>query len=348
VIRLLLAVALSASVSLFGTKALIEWLTRHRIGQPIRDDGPDGHHVKAGTPTMGGVAIVGGAVVAYVLSDLYNGIYTRSGIFVMLAIIGAGAVGLVDDVLKVSKERNLGLNKKAKIVGLLLVAFGFAILMVTFTNIQTEVGFTRWDSLNLDLGPVGWVFWAVFVIIAMANAVNLTDGCDGLAAGAAVLSFSAFVVIAFWAFRNPGIYDIDHALDLAVVAVAMVGACVGFLWWNAAPAQIFMGDTGSLAIGTGLACLALATKTDLLLPIIGGLFVLETVSVVIQIVAFRSSGRRVFRMAPMHHHFELLGWPETTVIIRFWIITGFLTAVGLGIFYADFVDVTDIAEIVAP
>ncbi len=347
-IRLLLAVALSSSVSLFGTKALIEWLTRHRIGQPIRDDGPDGHHVKAGTPTMGGLAIVSGAVVAYVLSDLYNGIYTRSGIFVMLAIIGAGAVGLLDDVLKVSKERNLGLNKKAKIVGLLLVAFSFAILMVTLTNIRTTVGFTRWDSLSFDLGPVGWVFWAVFVIIAMANAVNLTDGLDGLAAGSAVLSFSAFVVIAFWTFRNPTIYDIDHALDLAVVAVAMVGACVGFLWWNAAPAQIFMGDTGSLALGTGLACLALATKTDLLLPIIGGLFVLETVSVVIQIVAFRSSGRRVFRMAPMHHHFELLGWPETRVIIRFWIITGFLTAVGLGIFYADFVDVTDIAEIVAP
>ena len=188
------------------------------------------------------------------------------------------------------------------------------------------------------------MFWAAFLILATSNAVNLTDGLDGLAAGSATLSFSAFTVIAFWAFRNPEIYDIDHALDLAVVAVSMIGACVGFLWWNAAPAQIFMGDTGSLAIGTGLACLALATNTDLLLPIIGGLFVLETVSVIVQVVAFRSQGKRVFRMAPVHHHFELAGWPETTVIVRFWIIAGFLTAVALGIFYADFVDITDLTE----
>lgn len=335
-------------LSLFATKAQINWMTRHRIGQPIRDDGPDGHHTKAGTPTMGGAAIVLGAVVAYVLSDLYNGIYTRTGIFVMLAIIGAAAVGLVDDGIKVWRERNLGLSKRAKVIGLLVVAFGFAILTVSFTDVHTELGFTRWDSTNIDLGPVGWVFWAVLVILASANALNLTDGLDGLAAGAATLSFSAFTVIAFWAFRNPAIYDIDHALDLAVVAVAMLGACVGFLWWNAAPAQIFMGDTGSLAIGTALACLALTTNTHLLFPLIGGLFVLETLSVVIQIGAFRATGKRVFRMAPFHHHFELLGWPETTVIIRFWIISGFLTAVGLGIFYADFVDITDIAEVVAP
>ncbi len=347
-IRLLLAVGCGAGLSLLGTKVLIDWLTRHRIGQPIRDDGPDGHQFKAGTPTMGGAAIVGGAVVAYVVSNIYNGIYTRTGIFVMLAILGAGIVGLLDDGLKVSRERNLGLNKKAKVIGLLSVAFGFALLMVNFTEVHTEIGFTRWDSLSIDLGPVGWVFWAVLLILATSNAVNLTDGLDGLAAGSATLSFSAFTVISFWAFRNPEIYDLDHALDLAVVAVAMLGACVGFLWWNAAPAQIFMGDTGSLAIGTGLACLALSTNTDLLLPVIGGLFVLETASVIIQIVAFRTAGKRVFRMAPFHHHFELLGWPETTVIVRFWIIAGFLTAVALGIFYADFVDVTDIAEAVAP
>ncbi len=347
-IRLLIAAGRSGAVSLVGTKFLIEWLTRHRIGQPIRDDGPDGHHTKAGTPTMGGAAIVAGAVSGYVVSDFYNGIYTRTGIFVMLAILGAGLVGLIDDGIKVSRERNLGLNKGAKVVGLVSVAFGFAILMVVFTDVHTRVGFTRWDSFNIDLGPVGWVFWAVFLILATANAVNLTDGLDGLAAGSSTLSFSAFTVIAFWAFRNPGIYDIDHALDLAVVAVAMLGACVGFLWWNAAPAQIFMGDTGSLAIGTGLACLALATNTHLLLPIIGGLFVLETLSVIIQIAAFQSSGKRIFRMAPFHHHFELLGWPETTVIVRFWIIAGFLTAVALGIFYADFVEVSDLAEVLAP
>jgi phospho-N-acetylmuramoyl-pentapeptide-transferase len=348
VIRLLIAVALGGLVSLFGTKFLIDWLTRHRIGQPIRDDGPDGHQTKAGTPTMGGAAIVGGGAVGYIVSDLYNGIYTRTGIFVMLAIVGAGMVGLLDDGIKVSRERNLGLNKRAKAFGLLTVAFGFALLMVNFTDVETTVGFTRYDSLNIDLGPVGWVFWAVLLILATANAVNLTDGLDGLAAGSATLSFSAFTVIAFWAFRNPEIYGIDHALDLAVVSVAMLGACVGFLWWNAAPAQIFMGDTGSLAIGTGLACLALATNTHLLLPIIGGLFVLETLSVIIQIAAFKSTGKRVFRMAPFHHHFELLGWPETTVIIRFWIIAGALTAVALGIFYADWVEVTDLSGVLSP
>jgi phospho-N-acetylmuramoyl-pentapeptide-transferase len=348
VIRLLLALLISTSISLFGTRYLIAWLTQHRIGQPIREDGPGGHMTKAGTPTMGGAAIVAGAVFAYVVSDFYNGIYTRTGILVMGAIAGAGAVGLVDDWLKVSRERNLGLNKKAKFFGLSAVALIFSVCMVSFTDVHTELSFTRWDSLGFDLGKVGWVVWAVFVILAMGNAVNFTDGLDGLAAGSSTLAFSAYTVIAFWAFRNPEIYDLDHALDLAVVAVAMIGGCVGFLWWNAAPAQIFMGDTGSLAIGTGLACLALATNTQMLLPIIGGIFVIEMVSVVIQIVGFRLMGRRrIFRMAPIHHHFELLGWPETTVIVRFWLIAGFLVALGMGIFYADYVDVADIVQVVS-
>lgn len=347
-IRLLLAISLSTGISFIGTRFLIDWLQAHRIGQPIREDGPDGHKTKAGTPTMGGAAIVIGAFLAYVISDFYNGIYTRTGIFVILAIVGAGGVGLMDDWIKVSRERNLGLNKRAKLIGLLVVAFGWAILMVRFTDVHTELSFTRWDSIRLDLGPVGWVFWAVFVILAMANAVNLTDGLDGLAAGSSTLSYSAFTVIAFWAFRNPEIYDVAHALDLAVISVSMLGACIGFLWWNAAPAQIFMGDTGSLAIGTGLACLALSTNTHLLLPLLGGLFVMETLSVIIQVISFRFFGRRVFRMAPFHHHFELLGWPETTVIIRFWIISGFLTAVALGLFYADFLEVADLNVTLGP
>jgi len=342
VIRLLLAVTISTAISLFGTRYLIKWLTGKGIGQPIREDGPGGHRTKAGTPTMGGIAVVVGASVAYIISDLYNGIYTRSGLFVMLAILGAGIVGFLDDWLKVRNARNLGLNKKMKVIGLLLVAFGYAILMVSFTDVHTEVSFTRWDSLSIDLGTVGWIFWAAFIILAMSNAVNLTDGLDGLAAGSSTLSFSAFTVISFWAFRHPEIYDLDHALDLAVVAVSMLGACVGFLWWNSAPAKIFMGDTGSLAIGTALACLALATNTQLLLPIIGGIFVLETISVVVQIIGYRwMNKRRIFRMAPFHHHFELLGWPETTVIVRFWIISGFCVAIALGIFYADFVEIAD-------
>ena len=335
-IRILIAAAVAMGTSLAGTRLLISWLTHHRIGQPIRDDGPDGHATKAGTPTMGGLAIVGGAGLGYVVSDFYHGIYTRSGIFVIAAVIGAGAVGLLDDWIKVVRERNLGLNKSTKMFGLLVVGIGFALLMHEFSPTHTELSFTRFDSPGIDLGQALWTLWAVLLIVGSANAVNLTDGLDGLAAGAATFCFGAFVVIAFWQFRYPGAYDVPHALDLAVVAAAMGGGCLGFLWWNAAPARIFMGDTGSLAIGTGLAALALATNTQLLLPIIAGLFVVETVSVIVQVGSFRLlEGRRFLRMAPVHHHFEMSGWPETTVIVRFWIMSGLCTAAGLGLFYAD-------------
>jgi phospho-N-acetylmuramoyl-pentapeptide-transferase len=301
VIRLLIAAAVSMTSSLIGTRVLIRWLSRLRIGQPIRDDGPEGHAVKAGTPTMGGLAIVAGAFLGYVVSD-----------------------------------RNLGLNKRAKMLGLVSVAVGFSVLMLQYTGVHTQLSFTRLSGPGIDLGNTLWTFWAVLLIVGSSNAVNLTDGLDGLAAGAGTLCFAAFTFIAFWQFRYPAAYEVPHALDLAVVAVSMAGACLGFLWWNAAPAQIFMGDTGSLAIGTGLAALALATNTHLLLPIVAGLFVMETVSVILQIGSFRLfGGRRVFRMAPVHHHFELGGWPETTVIVRFWIISGLCTAVGLGLFYAD-------------
>ena len=335
-IRLLLAAAIAMASSLAGTRLLIWWLTKLQIGQPIRDDGPQGHATKAGTPTMGGLAIVGGALLGYVLSDLYRGIYTRSGIFVMLAIMGGGAVGLMDDWIKVVRERSLGLNKRTKMLGLLAVAVTFAILMLEHAPTHTQLSFTRFDQPGLELGSTLWAIWAVLLIIGSANAVNLTDGLDGLAAGAGTFCFGAYTVIAFWQFRYPETYDVAHALDLAVVAAAMAGGCLGFLWWNAAPARIFMGDTGSLAIGTGLATLALTTNTHLLLPVVAGLFVAETVSVILQVGSFRLlGGRRVFSMAPVHHHFEIRGWPETTVIIRFWIMSGLCTAVGLGIFYAD-------------
>ena len=348
-----MAAAIALGLSLVGTKVLIELLVRRRIGQPIREDGPEGHITKAGTPTMGGLAIVGAASLAYVVSDLLlkltdrTTVFTRSGIFVMLAIVGAGLVGFVDDWIKVTRERNLGLNKRAKVLGLLVVAFGFPACMVAFTAQHTTVSFTRWDAPGWDLGDVGWVLFAALLILAATNAVNLTDGLDGLAGGSAILSFAAFVVIGFWAFRHgpsypfDNVYDVPHALDLAVIAAAMAGGCIGFLWWNAAPAQIFMGDTGSLAIGAGLAALALALNTQLLLVLVGGLYVMETISVILQIGAFRLfRGRRVFRMAPVHHHFELGGWPETTVIIRLWIVAGLSTALALGVFYFDFLQVT--------
>lgn len=337
-IRLLIGAAVALAASLLGTWVLVQVLTRYRIGQPIREEGPAGHQTKAGTPTMGGLAIVGAALLGYLLSDLYGGIYTRTGILVMLAIAGSGMVGLLDDWLKVSRSRNLGLTKRAKSLGQLVVAGAFVAGILTFTQPNTTLSFTRYDSPGIELGSWGWAILAMVVIIGFSNAVNLTDGLDGLAAGAGILGFAAFVVIGFWAFSHNEIYNVDHALDLAVVAACMLGACAGFLWWNAAPARIFMGDTGSLAIGAGFACLGLTLDVVLLLPLIGGLFVFETVSVILQVGAFRLlGGRRVFRMAPVHHHFELGGWPETTVIIRFWLIAGMCAALALGIFYADFV-----------
>lgn len=338
-----MAGGLSLAVSLVGTRFLIQWLRHHKIGQPIREEGPKGHLTKAGTPTMGGLAIVGGAVVGYTVAHLRSRVvFTRSGIFVLALVVGAALVGFLDDWIKITRARNLGLNKRMKVLGLLAVALGFGIATVALTSVHTTLSFTRFDSfdtsslLDIDFGAVGWVVWSVLLIMAMTNGVNLTDGVDGLAAGSSIFGFVSFVVIGFWAFRNPEIYQIEHALDLAVVAAAMLGGCIGFLWWNAHPARIFMGDTGSLAIGAGLAGLALTLSTALLLPIIGALFVVETLSVIIQVFSFRTFGRRVFRMAPIHHHYELGGWPETTVIVRFWIIAGLATALALGIFYADF------------
>jgi phospho-N-acetylmuramoyl-pentapeptide-transferase len=340
VIGLLIAAGVSMIVSLIGTRILIEWLRKRQIGQPIHED-VQGHRTKAGTPTMGGIAIVVSALVGYVVAHIREGvIFTNSGLLLMATIGGAGAVGLLDDWIKVKSERNLGLSKQAKMIGLLVVAVAFVVLAIHYTPVHTTLSWTRFDNFNIDLGPVGWGIFGVFLILGSANAVNLTDGLDGLAAGAAIFAFSCFTVIAFWGFRHSlpaaNFYSLAHAQDLAICAAAMLGACVGFLWWNANPARIFMGDTGSLAIGTGLAGLALMTSTQLLLIIIGGLFIIETLSVVVQVASFRVFGRRVFRMAPIHHHFELGGWPETTVFVRFWILAGLCAALALGVYYADF------------
>jgi phospho-N-acetylmuramoyl-pentapeptide-transferase len=289
---------------------------------------------------MGGLAIVGAACVGYAVAHLRSGvIFTRSGLFVMLAMIGAGFVGFLDDWIKVRNARNLGLNKRTKMIGLLVVSIGFTVFYLVFTSGSTNIGFTRFDRPGLELGNIGWTVLAIFLILATTNAVNITDGLDGLSSGSSILSFAAFVVIGFWAFRHPDVYQLPHALDLSVVAAAMLGACAGFLWWNAAPAKIIMGDTGALAIGGALACLSLSTNTELLLPIIGGLFVAETLSVIIQVTSFRLFHRRVFRIAPFHHHFEHLGWPETTVVVRFWLLAGLGVALALGFFYADFIHI---------
>lgn len=338
-IALLLAASSALILSLIGTPVLIGYLRSKGIGQLIREDGPEGHHTKAGTPTMGGIAIVGSALFGYGVAHFRAGVFDPAGVAVILAMTGLAIVGFVDDYLSVRHRRNLGLKKRQKTSGQLLIGVGFALFALHIAEASTHLSFAR--DLDLDLGAYLWTVWAVFLIAGASNAVNLTDGLDGLASGSGAMVFAAFVIIAFWQVRNPGVYGIepDQALDLAIVAAAMMGACAGFLWWNAAPAQIFMGDTGALAIGAAIAGLALLTRTHLLLPILAGLYVLETLSVMIQVVTFRGFRRRWFRMAPIHHHFELGGWPEITVIVRFWLVAGLLVAFGLGVFYADFITV---------
>jgi phospho-N-acetylmuramoyl-pentapeptide-transferase len=332
---LLIGAGVALLVAILGTPLLISELRVRGIGQQIREDGPAGHFSKAGTPTMGGLAIMGAALVGYAVAHVSTTFTTR-GIVGMLTVCAAALVGFIDDWLSVNRQRSLGLNKRAKIAGQLVVALAFALVAVYWLKVSTELSFTRYDSLHFQLGKVGWVVMAVVAIVGSTNAVNLTDGLDGLASGSSAFTFVAFTVIGFFQVKHTGLYRNPASLDEAVMAAALIGACAGFLWWNAAPARIFMGDTGSLGIGAAIAVLALLENVDLLLPLIGGLYVLETLSVIVQVTSFRLFGRRVFRMAPVHHHFELAGWPETTVIVRFWILAGLFTALALGVFYADF------------
>ena len=332
---LLFAGAVSLLVSLVGTPILIGWLRSRGIGQQIREDLPDGHHTKAGTPTMGGLMIVGGAAIGYVVAHTVT-VFTLSGLITMGAICAAALVGLVDDWISVRRQRSLGLNKRAKFAAQLVVATVFALLCVRWAHVSTTLSFTRYTSPGIQIHEVGWVLLAVFLILASSNAVNLTDGLDGLAAGSAAFAFSAFTIIGFWQLRHTSIYarpgSVPPYLDMAIIAVAMIGGCAGFLWWNAAPARIIMGDTGSLAIGTALAALALLENVQLLLGIIGGLYVLETLSVMIQVTSFRVFHRRVFRMAPIHHHFELQAWSETKIILRFWIVAAACAAIAFTVY----------------
>jgi phospho-N-acetylmuramoyl-pentapeptide-transferase len=256
--------------------------------------------------------------------------------------VASGFLGFLDDYISIRNERNLGLNKRGKFAGQLFIAAVFAVLAVDWVHTSTNLSFTRFSLPGWNLTAVGWILLAIFVIIAATNAVNLTDGLDGLAAGSSTFCFGVLSIIGYWQFRHFSIYHLHAALDLGLVAVGLVGGCLGFLWWNAAPARIVMGDTGALAIGAGLGALALLMDLDLLLPVIGGLFVLETASVIVQVISFRLFGRRIFRIAPIHHHFEFRGWPEFTIIVRFWILAGLLAMLGLGIFYGDFLKIAKV------
>ncbi|MGW0965342.1 phospho-N-acetylmuramoyl-pentapeptide-transferase [Streptomyces sp. NPDC002516] len=348
--QILFSGVLGLFLTLAGTPLLIKLLARKGYGQYIRDDGPREHASKRGTPTMGGIAFILATIAAYFLSKLITGYApTYSGLLVLGLMFGMGMVGFLDDYIKIVKRRSLGLRAKAKMAGQLIVGISFAVLALMFpdnrgnTPASTKLSFIT--DFGWKIGPVLFVIWALFMILAMSNGVNLTDGLDGLATGASVLVFGAYTFIGVWQFQescanattltNPGAcYEVRDPLDLAVVASALMGACLGFLWWNTSPAKIFMGDTGSLALGGVLTGLAILSRTELLVAIMGGLFVLITMSVVIQVGSFKLTGKRVFRMAPLQHHFELKGWSEVLVVVRFWIIQGICVIVGLGLFYA--------------
>ena len=350
-LAILIAGAFALLGTLIGTRFAIRVLVARGYGQLIRDDGPTSHHTKRGTPTMGGLVIIISVLVAYALAKLATGFApSASTILLLFLFCGLGAIGFLDDYIKISKQRSLGLRSKAKFIGQAVVGLAFAVAAIMWeddsgrTVITHAISFTR-DFEGWELPTVVLILFVLVMIAATSNGVNLTDGLDGLATGAATMVFGAYVFINIWQNNqncqyNPGLkcYEVRDPLDLAVVASALTGACFGFLWWNASPAKIFMGDTGSLSLGGAMAGFALMTRTELLLIVVGGLFVAITASVILQVAYFKlSKGKRIFRMAPLQHHFELLGWAEITIVVRFWIISGLCVITALGIFYWEWV-----------
>ncbi len=334
--RVMAAMLISLLLSITLMPLLIKVLRKYGIGQFIREDGPSFHLSKQGTPTMGGVLIVISIIVGFVTMTVTPSLGVGWGL--SFVAISLGLLGFTDDLLMLKHRRSRGLGGRNKIFWQFLISMTLAYLATHYFGIDTKIYLFKADNVLCDLGPLYYVL-VFFMIVGTSNAVNLTDGLDGLAAGSFALVMTAYILIAFTQFRNHT-YLYPHvrgSLDVAIFCGATMGACVGFLWWNAPPAQIFMGDTGSLALGGILASVAIFTKTELLLVIIGGLFLMETLSVVIQVLFYKMTGKRVFRMAPLHHHFELVGWSEFTVLVRFWLIAG--TCVGLGfiIFYINYV-----------
>ena len=349
------ALLIAGSLGLFGTLLGTRWaitvLAKQGYGQLIRDDGPTSHHAKRGTPTMGGLVIILATLAAYFTAKLVTLERPSASALVLLFLfVGLGAVGFMDDYIKIVKQRSLGLRSKAKFGGQTLVAVAFGWLSLQFPDSRGNapaspaISFVR--VVDWEMPTILVLVWVLIMITGTSNAVNLSDGLDGLAAGSAMMVFGAYTIVGIWQnnqfcviTQGPKCYnEIRDPLDLAVIAAAITGACFGFLWWNASPAQIFMGDTGALSLGGAMAGLAVMTRTELLLVVFGGLFAIVTLSVILQVGFFKlSKGRRLLRMAPLQHHFELLGWAEVTIVIRFWIICGVCVATGLGLFYAEWV-----------
>jgi len=348
--QILIAGAFALVFALFGTRVLIRILAGKGYGQIIRDDGPSSHHIKRGTPTMGGIIFILAAVLGYFVAHLISGTaVTVSALLVMGLVVSLGFIGFLDDWLKVSKQNSRGLPGRFKLLGQAIFAAIFGYLGLQFADADSLAPISQYLSgvreTSIYLGSALVVIWIVIMVMSASNGVNLTDGLDGLATGASIMTFLAYVLIGVWEFGQScalnaasGCYAVRDPLDLAVLAAAFAGGCTGFLWWNTAPAKIFMGDTGSLALGGAIAGFAATLRVELLLIPLGGLFVIITMSVLIQTVYFKiSGGKRVFKMAPLHHHFELIGWEQITIVIRFWIIAGLSVAAGLGLFYAQWV-----------
>ncbi len=358
----MLAILLSGTCALLASLSITRWaipqFSSWGLGQLIREDGPQTHHLKRGTPTMGGAVVVGSVLIGYAFAKLLMGDSpSPPALLVLFLLVGMSGVGFLDDFIKVRKQRSLGLRSKAKLLGQTLVSLAFGVLALhPALQDGPTTAVSHRLSLVRDFGPaLPWLIvlaliW--FIVNGTSNATNLVDGLDGLLTGSAVMVFAAYTIIGIWqnnhlcASGTPAnglCYQVASPLDLATVAAALTGACFGFLWWNASPAKIIMGDTGSLALGAAMAGLALLTRTELLLVVLGGLYVAVTASVMLQVSWFkltrrtRGQGKRLFLMAPLQHHFELLGWEQITVVTRFWIISGICVAAALGIFYSGWV-----------
>jgi phospho-N-acetylmuramoyl-pentapeptide-transferase len=328
--RVLIAGVVALLISIILGPKFIDFLRRNEFGQHIREEGPEHHVVKQGTPTLGGLLILLAASIAFLAFSTY----TVPALTVLFVTLGCGAIGFLDDFIKLTHRRSLGLNGRWKLLLLGLITVGVGVA-AQHQHLPTSVYVPGIGDIELSYAWYGLLF---LVIAGAANGVNLADGVDGLAAGTGVIAlftFAAMIVISWIRSGSPG-HRFDTKLDLAIIAAALIGGGIGFLWYNAFPAEVFMGDTGSMAIGGALAAFAIFTKTIFLLLLVGGIFVLEALTVIIQVFTFKYLNRRVFLMAPIHHHFEMKAWSETKIMVRFWIVTGILCAIGFALYYRYF------------